>query len=175
MAGNDPPSPYLTAAFCQSEIPRQARDDRGKRVVAFRLICYWETLSLQKGKQIDDGKPFLGAHLPISVMAGNDPPSPYLTAAFCQSEIPRQARDDRGKRVVAFRLICYWETLSLQKGKQIDDGKPFLGAHLPISVMAGNDPPSPYLTAAFCQSEIPRQARDDRSRSEATFRLICYW
>ncbi|WP_158712732.1 hypothetical protein [Parabacteroides pacaensis] len=33
---------------------------------------------------------------------------------------------------------------------------------LPNPVMADNDPPSPIDKAAFCLSEIPRQARDDR-------------
>ena len=45
-----------------------------------------------------------GTHLPTPVMAGTDPPSPCLKAALCLSEIPRQARDDRGSRMTEASL-----------------------------------------------------------------------
>ncbi|WP_158712674.1 hypothetical protein [Parabacteroides pacaensis] len=38
----------------------------------------------------------------------------------------------------------------------------YSGALSPTSVMVGNDPPSPCLTAVFCLPEVPRQVRDEK-------------
>ena len=48
------------------------------------------------------------------------------------------------------------------------------GAYSPISVMAGNDPPSPIDKASLCRREMADQVRHDRVVLKAVLELFCH-